>query len=129
MPSNTVKYSKEYYERYIKPWRAANKEKFNASKRRYYHDVVKFKAFGITKEDYMLLLSKQNNVCAICGKTQKYKIEKELSIDHDHVTGRVRGLLCECCNSAIGLFDEDIHILNNAIEYINKYMVVEEKDA
>lgn len=125
MPTNTVKYSKEYYETHVKPWRVANKEKLNSSRRKYYHEVAKFKEFGITKEQYNTLLDEQKGVCAICGLPQLATIEKQLCIDHNHATGEIRGLLCEKCNWGIGLLNDDIRIMQNAIKYINKYTTID----
>lgn len=92
-------------------WRLKNPEKAKIVKRR---SVLKHK-YGITLEDYQDLLTKQNSKCAIC------KREIGLCIDHDHKTGKTRGLLCHACNRAIGLLKENEEILKNAIYYINKY--------
>lgn len=72
--------------------------------------------YGISTEQYEHLLLLQNNVCAICG--QNNKNGKRLAIDHDHVTGKVRGLLCNACNGFLGQFKEDTNILMKAISYI-----------
>jgi hypothetical protein len=56
-------------------------------------------------------------VCAICGCTNG---ARRLSVDHDHETGKVRGLLCNKCNSAIGLLGEDASIAMKMCEYILK---------
>lgn len=79
-----------------------------------------------SKEDYILLLNKQNNLCAICDKPESIvnnhngKI-KRLAIDHDHKTGKVRGLLCQKCNTSIGAFNESIEALERAILYLKKH--------
>lgn len=82
--------------------------------------------YGLTIEDYNLLLSDQKGKCYICGNEEtsydaKTKKVKSLSIDHNHKTGKVRGLLCSRCNALIGYAKEDIKILESAIKYINKY--------
>jgi hypothetical protein len=71
--------------------------------------------YGLTEEEYKDMILSQNNVCAICNKPS----DKTLHIDHNHITGEVRGLLCSKCNSAIGLFKEDLVALNRAIEYLS----------
>ncbi len=75
-------------------------------------------------ECYESLLIAQNHVCAICsGKeimTRNDKI-KRFSIDHDHETGKVRGLLCQFCNSLIGYAYDDIEILESAIKYLKSH--------
>ena len=78
--------------------------------------------YGITIEDYDNLFAKQDGLCAICGKMETYKHYKgticRLSIDHNHTTGAVRGLLCQKCNAALGFLDEDIIRMLKMIEYI-----------
>lgn len=80
--------------------------------------------YGITLEDYDKMLAEQNGVCAICGKKEtrknKYTGVCRLHIDHDHENGKVRGLLCSKCNMSLGGFNDDIEILNNAIDYLLK---------
>lgn len=75
------------------------------------------KDFGMTLENYSSLFERQNGLCAICQKEEK---KKRLSIDHDHKTKKVRGLLCSQCNSAIGLFSDNIVLMKNAIAYLKK---------
>ena len=59
----------------------------------------------------------QGDGCAICGGVNDPP-GRRLAIDHDHVTGQVRGLLCYRCNSAIGLFKDDVTVLRRAILYL-----------
>lgn len=90
---------------------------------KYYHNTrtLRMKTFGLTLEEYDKMLKEQKGVCAICGKINKSG--NRLSVDHNHLTGRVRGLLCTTCNSALGFFDGDggIKLLLNAIDYVRKY--------
>ena len=76
------------------------------------------KQFGITLDDYNTMLFEQNGCCAICN-THHTEFSKALAVDHCHETGKVRGLLCTCCNSAIGKFRDDIELLKSAIKYLN----------
>ena len=73
--------------------------------------------YGITKEDYTGILEKQNSCCAICGTSGTRK----LCVDHNHDTGKVRGLLCDMCNSALGFFKDSKLTLSSAVEYLEKY--------
>jgi hypothetical protein len=77
---------------------------------------------GLTQiETYEILLQKQNNVCAICKEENtatRQGRSKKMAIDHCHKTLKVRGLLCSQCNSALGLFDDSIEILESAIKYL-----------
>jgi hypothetical protein len=74
--------------------------------------------FGITIEHFEELFQKQGGVCMICKQNSQ---EKQLAVDHDHKTGKIRSLLCENCNRGLGMFSEDISRLKNAIEYLNAY--------
>lgn len=70
--------------------------------------------YNLPHEQYQLLQQVQNNKCAICGCSEP------LVIDHDHTTGRVRGLLCHACNNGIGRFKDNIEYLLNAVAYLQK---------
>ena len=59
--------------------------------------------YGMTPDDYLSLLAKQNGVCAICSKPPK---NNRLAVDHDHDTGEVRGILCHPCNRHVGYFEK-----------------------
>lgn len=72
--------------------------------------------FGIEPEDYEFLLQQQNGVCAICGKLNSNK--RPLALDHCHEVNRIRGLLCDKCNTALGLFNDSIKQLRFAITYL-----------
>lgn len=84
-------------------------------------DTIKYK-YGITTSEYQVLLDLQNNRCAICDSVNSNNSRTNglLFIDHCHTTGRVRGLLCSNCNSAIGYLKDDVKLLQNAILYLNK---------
>jgi len=94
-------------------------EENNKPKRRNWHLV---KTYGITLTEYDSILKSQNNVCAICGEkesnTNNNGSIKPLSVDHNHKTGDVRGLLCDKCNNGLGKFRDNIEILNKAIKYL-----------
>lgn len=87
--------------------------------------------FGITEVQYNELYTKQNGVCGICQKPQtpilkgKNKGQVDyLAVDHCHVTGKVRGLLCKHCNTGIGVLGDDAASLERAY----KYLLAFEKD-
>jgi len=77
-----------------------------------------WKSYSISVEEYNNLLTKQNGVCAVCGQKDLSSRNVHLSVDHDHNTHKIRGLLCNNCNRAIGLLKDDIKILESAIEYL-----------
>lgn len=77
--------------------------------------------YGITLQEYENMLLTQNKTCKICGKTEMNNKNKVLCVDHNHVTGEIRGLLCGLCNSGLGKFLENKELLNNAIKYLTEY--------
>lgn len=70
--------------------------------------------YGITGDDYARMLAEQDGKCFLCGKRSR---RKRLSVDHDHETKRVRGLLCQRCNRALGVFEWSTDVLARLIEY------------
>lgn len=71
----------------------------------------------MTIEDYTAILHGQNDGCAICMTGPKHRA---LDVDHDHQTGKVRGLLCNVCNLAVGYFKDSPALLFRAIDYLTK---------
>jgi hypothetical protein len=80
-----------------KEWRENNKDRIKSQKL--------FRSFGITLEDYNNMIGSQNNKCKICGL--EWDIAKGyFPVDHDHATGKVRGILCPPCNRALGWYEK-----------------------
>lgn len=98
---------------YQNQWRLRNVDKCNLSSLK---SRIKHK-YKISLSDYEDLISKQGNSCAIC-KTHQDSLYRRLSIDHCHKTGKVRGLLCDRCNKSIGAFNDDVQLLDSAINYL-----------
>ena len=73
--------------------------------------------FGITLEDYNKMFADQEGKCGICGKHQ---LDKNLSVDHDHKTMEVRGLLCQPCNLGLGKLGDNIEGVENALNYLRR---------
>lgn len=73
--------------------------------------------FGITTEQFEQMKETQSGCCAICGKHQDV-LTKTLCVDHCHSTGKIRGLLCNNCNSGIGFLKDNTTILKAAIKYL-----------
>ena len=80
--------------------------------------ISRIRMYGIDVPDYERLLEEQGGGCAICGK--KPEERRALDIDHDHRTGKVRGLLCSNHNRGIGLIGDDLMSLVKALEYLVK---------
>jgi len=80
------------------------------------------KRYNMSVDKYEKILDAQNYVCKICGKRETDKHQngeyKDLSIDHNHNTGKIRGLLCQKCNRGLGSFDDDPILLKKAAKYI-----------
>src|SRR5579872_2442582 len=120
---------KEYKKQHINK----NREKLLLYSRSEHYKNLQFKIAkykigerDFTVEDYSRIFLEQNGKCACCGKTESrkdiktngdYRYEK-LAVDHDHLTGQVRGLLCFACNRGIGMLGDNIESLEKAINYL-----------
>ena len=113
------------YRKYQNSYRKANRNRY-AEKDRW--RAIK-KAYNLTKEDYDLFMEKQNGVCAICSSPPIISIysgirkgtpftatRTMLNVDHDHQTGKIRGLLCPNCNKGLGWYEKHY---NNAKRYLD----------
>lgn len=80
-------------------------------------EYLKYK-YGIDVETYNAKLEEQDGKCAICGKGQGNSVKSKLFVDHDHTTGKIRGLLCDSCNRGIGLLQDDADLLMAAVAYL-----------
>lgn len=87
-------------------------EKRKISERNYASHIKS--TYGLTLDQYDRMLDNQNGVCAICGQPE---IMRRLAVDHDHETGKVRGLLCTQCNFKLGIL-EDEDFVSRATEYL-----------
>jgi hypothetical protein len=72
--------------------------------------------YKITREDFDMLLLLQLNHCGICGSP--FKNWRDCHIDHNHLTGHIRGLLCARCNLGLGILRDNPTILRNGIQYL-----------
>ena len=114
-----------------------NLEKVRKQHSTYYHrnrDVRRrklkenaIKRYGLTIEQYETMIETQNNKCTICGQEECIKAPgiynevKSLAIDHCHITGVVRGLLCSNCNKGLGSFKDNPEFLKRAALYLEKF--------
>ena len=117
-----------------KSWRSENPEKYRAQSRRSWEknkvkklaaDRVRYmrEKYGITIEQYDSMYRAQNGACAVCDGVNLSG--RRLAVDHCHRTGKVRGLLCSMCNSAIGLAKERLDVLKKAVAYLEKHETLE----
>jgi hypothetical protein len=115
---------------------AAHREKLRAQAKQYrstrprapndpqYHRSRRLlSVYGLSQEDYDAMLERQGGVCAICKR--KPDKGKPLCVDHCHVTGEVRGLLCHKCNSVLAFGNDDPDILRAAIAYLQAALASE----
>lgn len=122
---NTVTYfpsCRECTKARVTSWRRANPDKAAAYNRKWRENSpgnwkdLRLAKYGITADEYDAMWTKQGGVCAICKKD--CKTGQALSVDHCHVTGEVRGLLCRKCNTALGHLGDSVDLLHAAIEYL-----------
>lgn len=110
----------------MRVWREQNREAVREKKREIY--VAKKSAyairgrenhllrkFGITQQQYNAILNRQFGGCGICRVKPS---GRHFAVDHDHVSGRVRGLLCDRCNRLIGLAKDNATVLSAAASYV-----------
>lgn len=114
-----------------KDWRENSRDKYRNYHDKWYEEnknsVLKasrdraLRKYGISEEEYSRLYVSQQGICAICGKPETRKQngkETLLCVDHDHETGRIRGLLCHTCNVGIGMLCT-AELLDKAYDYLN----------
>jgi len=118
--------NKDWVKNNHKKWRDNNKEKLKGYfKKGLARDPDSFEntrlkyEYGITLEQRNQMLIDQRGFCAICG--EKPDKGKKLCVDHNHETGKTRGLLCRTCNAAIGFFNESKEVVIKAVKYLEKY--------
>jgi hypothetical protein len=83
------------------------------------------RAYGLTQADWDALIERQGNRCAVCRTDKPGGRGERWHIDHDHVTGRTRGLLCHQCNVGIGNLRDDPEIIKAAARYVTEHRQLE----
>lgn len=76
--------------------------------------------YNMTPDQYNSMLEQQNYCCALCGNTEPGYGSTRFSVDHNHKTGKVRGLLCKGCNLGLGKFKDDSLLLRLAVVYLEE---------
>lgn len=85
--------------------------------------VQRLGKYGLTVAEWEAMLEAQGGVCAICGEPETAKNRTVLAVDHDHATGRARGLLCHRCNRLLGHAGDDPEILRRAADYLTAHVI------
>lgn len=131
MPFKDTEKGKTYQRNYLKEYGIRNRAKLNLrsslwrkdnldkSRRIARESKLKIK-YGITLEQYEAIYKEQNGCCAGCGLHQSI-VKRTLHLDHCHSTGKIRGLLCDNCNLALGLLRDNPFILINLSVYLKKH--------
>lgn len=123
---------KEKRRKYQIKWRIKNKErhrthnKINSKNSAMRHPEYKAgwqlrKFYGITNEQKNLMVLAQQNKCTICENV--FKNTLDCCIDHNHISKKIRGILCRRCNTGLGFFRDNKLILSNAISYLERYEI------
>ena len=95
-------YHNKYYQEHKDQWHERYKKRYRDPLKR--RDSELRNKFGITLEDYNILLDKQKGCCLLCNRHYS-ELVKALAVDHNHTTGKIRGLLCGPCNTRLGWFE------------------------
>jgi Recombination endonuclease VII len=137
--NNTRGYCQKHFMRseerrnYSREWARAHPEICRAARERrrqipgYRRNEMLKDKYGITLEDFERMSDLQDGVCAICRRDpsefegDKHPAHKVLHVDHDHLTGKVRGLLCFFCNTAIGMLQDDAAVVMRAADYLKDW--------
>lgn len=110
---------RSYLSNYCQDCRLVKRKSYYENKKDYYLEQNRKyhlgKKYGINQKDYDNMIIAQNERCSIC-----YKVMENPHIDHCHRTGKIRGLLCFHCNSALGQFEDDIERIERAANYLRE---------
>jgi hypothetical protein len=137
MPYVDPKRRREYQREYNRTWYHRNKDKCREWHKRwrmegmtddyrlYRRNYMMLWKHGLLPEDYDRMFAEQDGLCAICKQPETQHQGGRLiplAIDHHHVSGQIRGLLCARCNKAIGLLDDDAARADSMARYLHKYL-------
>ena len=119
--------NKEKIAQKMKEWKASNKDHVDEYNKQwktkqpdYFKDKHLKNTYGIGLVEYNEILNSQGGVCAGCGIEPEKTHRKRLFVDHCHSTGKIRGLLCQQCNTALGMVKDNPEILMGLIVYLKE---------
>lgn len=100
-----------------KPGKRFKSLEYSRDSKEYKLDRYYEKRYNISLKDYNNILTQQSNCCGIC-KEHKNNFKQSLCVDHCHITGKIRGLLCKTCNKALGHFKDNLDTIQKATSYL-----------
>ena len=112
---------REAYRNECKQCSAESRKKYRRENKEKVRDIQYRYSYGISLKEYEEMSKKQEEKCAICNIHSKYTRHSKLVVDHDHDTGEVRSLLCDKCNQAIGLLQDNSEFCSSAAAYLKEY--------
>lgn len=115
------------YLQYQKEYRETHREELNARQRvRNIENRADYlwDEYSLAIDDFIQMLESQQNSCAICGDKFKPEGTVQWNVDHDHISGKVRGILCNSCNRAIGYFKDDPDRCEKAALYLKNHLIL-----
>lgn len=131
-------YGKEYYERNKEQQQKESRERYYAHRKERMETVGQYgaenkkkvaqwrrikelkKKYGLSKQECLEMFTSQHGRCIICANS--FTFSNPFCVDHDHRTGKVRGLLCRKCNSLLGFARDDLGLLKRASNYIHDHL-------
>lgn len=114
-------YQREYHQRNREKRLEVARARWHGNEESARRELTLFRRYGLTLDDYNRMLAEQGGGCAICKRPPRGKtLGQRLYVDHCHDTGKIRGLLCPGCNTALGQYRHDIETLMRAIAYLER---------
>lgn len=110
-------YCRACAQRRMREWCQRNKGK---RKRTVRNHTLK-RLYGIDHDQYDFMLELQDGVCAVCKSPPETCVQSSLCVDHSHETGRIRGLLCDNCNRALGQLKDNPDIIARLLSYVRAH--------
>ena len=107
----------EKHREYMRTYLAKNRDKHNLAQK----EGRLRRNYGLTIATYQKMLESQGGGCAICGR--KPTPERQMPVDHDHGTGKTRGIICIPCNRAIAVLGDNVAGLERALAYLRRAVV------
>jgi len=98
-------------------------KKYNNRRKIYNKTHILKKKYGISYDEWIAIIKDQKQRCLICNKIlEDFYVYTSNSpvVDHNHETGKIRGILCNKCNRGLGYFDDNIVFLKNAVKYLGE---------